>query len=116
MTAVATDTVAMADFAFDPLIATIPPGTTVTFPNEDSADHSARVPALDVDETVTGDAETTVSVPETGTHDYVCRFHGPGMLGRVVVDADATLDGGGADGTATATDSGGRGGGYGNGY
>ncbi|PSP70405.1 hypothetical protein BRC79_02330 [Halobacteriales archaeon QH_8_67_27] len=88
----------------------------MTLPNEDFADRSARVPALDVDETATGDAETTVSVPEIGTHDYVCRFHGPRMLGRVVVDADATLDGGGADGTATATDSGGRGGGYSNGY
>ncbi|MFB6139837.1 MAG: cupredoxin domain-containing protein [Halosimplex sp.] len=116
---VATDTVAMSGFAFHPLVATVPPGTTVAFSNEDSSTHSITVPALDVDETVSGGGETSVTFPEAGTFDYVCKFHGPGMLGRVVVEAGVTLDsggGGGGDGTATATDSGGRGGGYGDDY
>lgn len=107
--AVATDTVVMSGFAFDPLVATVPPGTTVTFSNEDSSSHTVTVPALGVDDTVEGGGETTVTFPDPGTYDYVCRFHGPDMLGRVVVEAGVTVDGS----AGTATDGGGSGGGGG---
>lgn len=99
--ATATATVTMSGFAFHPLVARVSPGTTVTFPNEDSSPHTVTIPALGVDEQVSGGGETTVTVEEAGTFDYVCTFHGPSMLGRLVVEEGVTVGDGGTGGTAT---------------
>lgn len=85
---VPTDTITMSGFEFHPLVAAVEPGTEVTVTNEDSSDHSFTVPKLDVDETVSAGASTSITVEETGTYDYVCTFHPPGMLGRLVVTTD----------------------------
>lgn len=82
---VATTTIEMSGFEFHPLIATFEPGSEVTVTNEDSADHTFTVPKPRHDETVVAGASVSVTVEQAGTFDYVCTFHPPGMLGRLVV-------------------------------
>jgi plastocyanin len=79
-------TVTITGFAYDPIVARVPAGATVSFPNEDSAPHTVTAPDLGVDNRVGGGGETSVTVEEPGTYDYVCRFHPPDMLGRLVVE------------------------------
>jgi plastocyanin len=81
-----TTTVTLVDFSFDPLIAKVPPGATVTYRNEDSAPHSVAIPKRDFDESVGSGGTVTATFPETGTYDYVCGVHPPDMVGRVVVE------------------------------
>lgn len=103
-------TITMRNVEFNPLVATMPPGTELTVVNEDSGDHTVTVPALDVDETLAGGESTTFTVDAAGTYDYVCELHPPGMLGRLVVDEDAgtpASDGGSGDDTETETEGGG---------
>lgn len=102
--ATTTATVTLSGFAFDPLVARAPPGT-VAFENEDSATHTVTIPALDVDKRVSGGGRTTVTVDEPGTYDYVCTFHGPDMLGRLVVEEGVTVARE-TSGSGTATESG----------
>lgn len=67
--------------------------------NEDQTAHTFTVPRLDIDENIEGGGQVLVTVDRTGTFDYVCTFHPPGMLGRLVVtDSPST-----ATGTATTT-------------
>lgn len=100
-------TVTMRGFAFVPLVATVPPGTELTVTNEDSASHTITVPALDVEATLGEGESTSFVVERTGTVDYVCEFHAPDMLGRLVVADDAgTPTAPPSDGdTPTATDT-----------
>jgi plastocyanin len=81
-----TTEVAASGFAFQPLVARFPAGSVVTFTNDDSAPHTVTIPALDVDERLAGGETTTVSVESTGTYDYVCTLHRPGMLGRLIAE------------------------------
>lgn len=85
---VATAAVTLENSAFDPLFAAVKPGTTITFSNEDSFDHTVTLPKLDVDEGVDGGQRTAVTFKETSTYDYVCTLHPPDMLGRVEVTED----------------------------
>lgn len=78
------ETITMAGFAFDPLVAAVEPGELEVV-NEDGAGHTVTVPALEIDERLGGGERRTISVDSTGTFDYVCRFHPPGMVGRLVV-------------------------------
>lgn len=71
---------------FNPLVAQVEAGATVTFTNEDSGGHTVTVPAMDVDEVLSGGESTTVAFEDAGVFDYVCTFHPPRMLGRVVVE------------------------------
>lgn len=106
--AVATTTITMSGFEFVPLVATMRPGETVRVTNEDSSSHTITIPALDVDATLGDGGATTFTPSMAGTFDYVCEFHGPGMLGRLVVSEDApTPTGTTTDGTSgTDTDGG----------
>lgn len=85
---VETDTVKLNNTAFDPLVAAVKPGTEVTYTNEDSFGHTVTVPRLDVDEQLEGGESTTVRFEMAGTHHYVCTFHPPDMLGRMIVTED----------------------------
>lgn len=98
-----TTTVVMGQFAYDPVIARVPAGTEIAFPNRDSAPHTVTIPAVDVDENVDGGGEATITVDEPGTYDYVCTYHAPDMLGRLVVEEGLTVD----DGDGSDRDSGG---------
>jgi plastocyanin len=97
----ATTEVTLRNTAFDPLIAAVPTGATVTFTNNDSFGHTVTVPALDVDRELGGDESTTVTVEQAGTFDYVCELHPPSMLGRLVVTEETPTD----SPTDTSTDS-----------
>lgn len=81
-----TTSVTLRDTAFHPLVAEVSAGAEVTFTNEDSHQHSVTVPAMDVDQGLPGGSSTTLSFDGTGTFDYLCTFHPPGMVGRVVVE------------------------------
>lgn len=80
-----TTTVTLRNTAFRPPVAAVHPGTAVTFANNDSFGHTVTVPALDVSRELAGGGSTTVTFEDAGTYDYVCEFHPPSMLGRVVV-------------------------------
>jgi plastocyanin len=81
-----TTSITAASRAFDPLVVSVSPGTTVTWTNEDDFRHNISMPKLDVDQNFPGGGSTSVTFAETGTYDYVCVFHPTGMLGRVVVE------------------------------
>ena len=84
--AAVTSSVTARGSAFRPLIAKVSAGTDVSFTNEDSFPHTVTMPALDVDEQLSGGSSTSVTFEEPGAYDYVCTLHPPGMLGRVVVE------------------------------
>jgi len=83
--AVETDTITMRGFQFQPLVAKVPTGTEVTVTNDDSAGHEITVPGLDVAETLDGGQSVSLTAETAGTFDYVCEFHPPDMLGRLIV-------------------------------
>lgn len=85
---VATTTIEMKDFEFRPLVATFPPETEVTVVNEDSASHTLTIPKLRFNEEIGGGASISIPINQSGTFDYVCEFHPPGMLGRLAVTTD----------------------------
>lgn len=76
-------TVDIKGFAFEPGTITVPIGTTITWTNRDSVQH-----------TVTGDIFGSSSIsqndtyshsfPDAGTFDYYCAIH-PNMRGKVIV-------------------------------
>ncbi|MFB6127967.1 MAG: cupredoxin domain-containing protein [Halolamina sp.] len=101
---VATTTVRMQGFEFAPTVAAFEPDTEVTVINEAGSGHSLTVPALDVDRTLGSGEQTTLTVSETGTYEYVCRFHPTDMVGAFVVtdDPEGAAE---TDGTATETET-----------
>lgn len=94
---VPSNSITMSGFEFHPLIAAVRPGTEVTVTNEDSAAHTFTAPKLGLNESLGGADGFSFTVDTTGTFDYVCTFHPPGMLGRLVVTETTP--------TATATDT-----------
>lgn len=81
----ATVAVKISDFAFDPPVLTVAPGTTVTWTNEDETPHSVvqddkafRSGALDTDDSYS----FTFAAP--GVYRYYCSLH-PHMTGTITV-------------------------------
>lgn len=75
--------VTIKDFKFDPATITINKGETVTWTNEDDADHTATGKSFDSGNMSKGKTfEFTFN--EAGTFDYVCSYHS-NMKGQVVV-------------------------------
>jgi plastocyanin len=77
--------VTIKDFAFSPQVLTIPVGTTVTWTNEDTTQHTvvAKDKAFASDILAQGDTFSfTFDTP--GTFDYICSLH-PNMTAQVVV-------------------------------
>ena len=79
--------VTIDNFAFDPQILTVSPGTTVTWLNRDDVPHTAtssdsarkfKSPALDTDE------KFSHVFTDAGTYPYFCAVH-PKMTGKIVV-------------------------------
>lgn len=85
---VATTTLEMKDFEFRPLVATFPPETELTIVNKDSASHTLTIPKLRFDEEIGSGGSITIPFNQAGTFDYVCEFHPPGMLGRLVITSE----------------------------
>ena len=87
-------TVTIKAFAFDPDPLTVAAGTTVTFENGDSINHSVTAgtreePATEEFDGLLDGKGTTfeLTLDEPGTYAYFCRFHpGPGMTAEIVVE------------------------------
>jgi plastocyanin len=79
-------TATIKDFNFEPKAATVAAGGTITWTNEDSANHNV---VFD-DKSVKGisnlrqDQSGEVTFDKAGSYDYVCSYH-PGMEGTVEV-------------------------------
>lgn len=104
----ATTEITLRNTSFEPVVAAVPTGESITFTNNDSFEHTVTIPALDVDESLDGGESTTLTLDQEGTFEYVCELHPPGMLGRLVVSDDAataTEDAGDTP-TETADDGG----------
>lgn len=86
--AVATDTVAITDFAYSPATITVKAGTAVTWTNQDSVMHTVTTEdgaPVSFDSGNFGQGETySFTFEEPGTYDYYCIPH-PYMKGTVVV-------------------------------
>lgn len=98
-------TITMENFEFTPLVVAVTPGTEITVTNEDSTTHTITIPALEIDQQVSGQASVSITVEQTGTFDYVCTFHPPGMLGRLVVTDETPTPGASPTETPTQTET-----------
>lgn len=77
--------VVLDNFSFTPSVATVAPGTTITWTNHDDVPHNVvstekkfASPVLDTDQ------QFSHRFDEKGTYEYYCSIH-PKMTGRVVV-------------------------------
>lgn len=80
------DTVTIKDFAYSPPDLTVAKGTTVTFTNQDSTNHTAtssRSGTLDTGTIGQGQSKS-VKLGTPGTFSYICSFH-PFMHGSITV-------------------------------
>lgn len=81
--------VAIASFTFKPKTVTVPAGTTVTWTNEDSANHTVTAnkdSAVEFDSGDLGEGDTfEQTFDEAGTYAYFCNIH-QYMTGEVVVE------------------------------
>jgi plastocyanin len=77
------------DFAFDPATIEVDAGTEVelTFTNEDDVEHSFTAEELDAEVEAEGgeSATTTFTAPDSGTVEFVCRYHPDQMTGEISV-------------------------------
>jgi plastocyanin len=80
--------ITMKNFAFDPPVLTVKPGTAVTWVNQDGALHTivfdAGAPASFSSESLSTGASTSFTFTQAGTYAYHCSIH-PSMKGTVVV-------------------------------
>ncbi len=77
--------VAIQDFAFSPQVLEIPVGTTVTWTNNDTSQHTATANDGSFDSGVLAQGGTFSFTFDTpGTYDYICSLH-PNMTGQIVV-------------------------------
>jgi plastocyanin len=82
---VATDSVAVKNFAFSPVTATVRVGTTVTWTNSDQDAHTVAAVGGDFKSTALGPGDTfRYTFTKPGRYDYLCTIH-PFMTATVVV-------------------------------
>jgi len=82
---VSTNSVSIRDLTFDPMIITVSSGTTVTWYNNDTVDHTVTSTAgpASFDSGVMAPGDTfSFTFTEAGTYDYYCTIH-PSMRGQV---------------------------------
>lgn len=83
------DAVAIAGFAYDPTTIEVSAGATVTWINEDGAQHTVTAgepgtPADTFGESVDPGSSAEITFEEAGTFPYFCTIH-PSMTAEVVV-------------------------------
>ena len=116
-------TVTMADTAFDPVRASVDPGTTVEWTNEDGFAHDVTSTQFhdsaaqwDMSEEVSDGGNVTYTFDSEGIYEYYCTIHGESTMCGVVLVGGSSLDetlpceGGDEGGNETTTDGGGGGG------
>lgn len=89
-----TKTVSMKDFKFDPKTITVNVGDTITWTNNDTAEHTAQADDSSFDsKDVAGGKSFSTTFAKAGTFAYYCKYHGgpngAGMAGTVVVQEAA---------------------------
>jgi plastocyanin len=92
-------TVSLVSTTFDPLRATVDPGGTVEWVNEDGFSHDVTAAQFhdaaadwSFSESLPGGARTTYTFEEAGVYEYYCTIHGKGGMCGAVVVGDASLD------------------------
>jgi plastocyanin len=84
-TPVATDAVAIKNFAFSPATITVTAGSTVVWTNADSIQHDITFDGGSIASNVLNHNDTfSHTFPTAGTYHYICSIH-PFMHGTVVV-------------------------------
>ena len=77
------------DFAFDPSTIEVDSGAEVelSFNNEDDVEHSFTAEDLDAEVEAEGgeSATTTFTAPESGTVEFICKYHPDQMTGEISV-------------------------------
>jgi plastocyanin len=81
---VATDQVAIVNFAFSPAVITIRAGTTVTWTNQDQDAHTVAITGAAVSEGLQNADTYAHTFDQAGTFTYICSIH-PYMRGVVIV-------------------------------
>lgn len=83
--AVATNTVAIKNFTFVPMVITVKAGTAVTWTNQDASVHTATADnkSFDSDNLAQGKSYS-YTFAKPGTYDYFCEIH-QYMKGTVIV-------------------------------
>jgi plastocyanin len=78
-------TVEIRDYAYSPGNLQVPVGATVTWTNDDGAQHTATAKSRDWDTGKLGQGESgAITFRVAGTYTYYCTIH-PSMVARVVV-------------------------------
>jgi len=84
-TPVATDNVAITNFAFSPATVTVTAGSTVVWTNNDSIQHDIKFDGGGIASNVLNHNDTfSHTFPTAGTYHYICSIH-PFMHGTVIV-------------------------------
>jgi plastocyanin len=91
-------TVRLQGFAFDPIRASVDPGDTVRWVNEDAAGHdvtSARfhdaAESWDFSTELSGGASVSYTFDSPGVYEYACTIHGRSSMCGVILVGDASL-------------------------
>ena len=89
-TAVATDSVAIKNFAFSPATVTVTAGSTVVWTNDDSIQHDITFDGGSIASNVLNHNDTfSHTFPTAGTYHYICSIH-PFMHGTVIVTSSGS--------------------------
>ena len=84
-TPVATDSVAIKNFAFSPASVTVTAGSTVVWTNDDSIQHDITFDGGGIASSALNHNDTfSHTFPAAGTYHYICSIH-PFMHGTVIV-------------------------------
>lgn len=79
-------TVTASNFAFDPTELEVASGDTITFVNEDDAEHSFTIDKTDIEEELEEPGEVDVTIDlDAGDYDFYCKYHRDTMTGTLTV-------------------------------
>ena len=81
---VGANTINIQNFAFSPATLTVKKGTTVTWTNNDSAQHQIKSTTFNSSQLSKGQT-FSFTFNDAGTFDYSCAIH-PSMLGKIIVE------------------------------
>lgn len=76
-------------WVFEPAVAAVAPGTTVTFVNRGGADHTVTFEDSDFDVVVPPGGQVTRTFETEGRFAYICKYHPPDMRGVITVSQAA---------------------------
>jgi len=79
-------TITISNFMFEPMAASVAPGSTVTVANKDSVTHTLTATGgqFDTGDIPGGQTKTFTAPMKAGTYHYICNIH-QYMMGTIVV-------------------------------